>query len=145
MVQILARKLGKEEKASTMTFYVLLQVIIVSFISGIFLGSGEFSSNSNPSSYFLLRAWETPSLIEFAVISGIGILYALASYFISQAYRISNVGRIAPFEYTAVPFSIIWSIMIFKDVPDVFAWIGFILITSSGVYILYNESSSKSI
>ena len=142
VVQILARKLGKKEKASTMTFYVLLHIIIVSGISGIFLGNGRFYEMSNPSTHFLFRAWQLPTFFDYFLLIGIGVIYALASYFISQAYRISHPSTIAPFEYAAVPFSIIWSILIFKDIPDIFAWIGFFLITSSGVFVVYTKSDN---
>ena len=144
VVQILARKLGKEEKASTMTFYLLIHIIIVSGLSGIFLGNLGLDEMSNKSVNFLFRAWKFPDLFDYYLLIGIGIIYAFASYFITQAYRISRASNIAPFEYAAVPFSIIWSILIFKDIPDIFAWIGFLMITSSGVFIVYNESSSKS-
>ena len=39
---------------------------------------------------------------------------------------------------------IIWIILIFRDIPDIFAWLGFLMITSSGVFIVYNESFFKS-
>jgi len=143
VVQILARELGEKEKASTMTFYVLLHLVFVSGLSGIFLENRLFYESTNPSINFLLRSWQPISFFDNFLIIGIGIIYSLAAYFISQAYRISKVGTIAPFEYAAVPLSVVWSIIIFNDIPDIFSWIGFILICSSGIFVLYSETNSR--
>ena len=140
VVQILARELGEKEKASTMTFYVLLHLVFVSSLSGIILGNVVFYESTNPSINFILRSWQTISFFDNFLLIGIGIIYSLAAYLISQAYRITKVGTIAPFEYFAVPLSVVWSVLIFNDIPDIFSWIGFILICSSGIFVLYNES-----
>ena len=71
---------------------------------------------------------------------GIGIFSGLGSYFISQAYRFSKAGIIAPFEYVALPLSIFWSITIFGDWPDIVSWIGIVLIAGSGLYVVYSET-----
>ena len=143
VVQILARKLGEKEKASTMTFYVLLHLVFVSSLSGFFLVNRISYESTNPSINFLLRSWQTISFFDNFLLIGIGIIYSLAAYFISQAYRISKVLTIAPFEYAAVPLSLVWSVVIFNDIPDIFSWIGFILICSSGIFVLYCESDSR--
>ena len=47
---------------------------------------------------------------------------------------------IAPFEYVALPLSILWSITIFGDWPDIVSWLGIILIAGSGLYVVYSET-----
>ena len=74
------------------------------------------------------------------IIIGIGLTSGIAAYFISQAYRISKAGIIAPFEYVALPLSIFWSITIFGDWPDIVSWLGMVLIAGAGLYVVYNES-----
>ena len=41
---------------------------------------------------------------------------------------------IAPFEYTAIPFAVIWAIVIWDDWPDGLSWLGMGLILC-GVFI----------
>ena len=86
---------------------------------------------SNPSVNFLFRAWKFPDLFEYYLLIGIGIIYAFASYFITQAYRISRASNIAPFEYAALPLSILWSVIVFNEFPDFVSWIGILLIVFS--------------
>ena len=74
------------------------------------------------------------------IMFGIGIFSGLGAYFISQAYRITKAGIIAPFEYVALPLSIFWGITIFGDWPDIVSWLGIVLIAGAGLYVVYNES-----
>ena len=71
---------------------------------------------------------------------GIGLSGGLGAYFISHAYRISTAGIIAPFEYVAIPFSLFWSITIFRDWPDKVSWLGIVLIAGAGLYVVYSET-----
>ena len=74
------------------------------------------------------------------IIIGIGLINGLATYFISQAYRISKAGTVAPFEYVALPCSIFWSITVFGDWPDIVSWLGIVLIAGAGLFIAYSET-----
>jgi len=115
LVQIMTRKIGETENASTMAFYIQLNLVVVSSLMGLIFGDGHLADSSEPTLYYLFRPWTFPSLRDSMIIIGIGLTSGLAAYFISQAYRISKAGIIAPFEYVALPLSIFWSITIFGD------------------------------
>ena len=57
----------------------------------------------------------------------------------SYAYRNVEASLIAPFEYVAIPVSVVWGILIWGDYPSPTAWIGMCLIISSGIYVVYRE------
>ena len=148
LVQILTRKMGESEKASTMVFYVQLNLIFFSGLSGFFFGDGNLADESQPTLFFIFRTWTLPSLEDMIILLGIGVFSGFGTYFVSQAYRISKVGTIAPFEYIAIPLSIFWSINVFGYRPDFMSWMGILLITLSGLYVVYNkvgESNKKDI
>ena len=46
---------------------------------------------------------------------------------------------IAPFEYTAIPFAVIWGIAIWGDWPDIWSWFGMGLILLGGLYTIWRE------
>ncbi len=139
-VQILTRKMGEAEKASKMVFYIQLNLLFFSFMSGLLFGDGSLADPSKPTLYFLLRAWVVPSIKDLIIMIFVGILSGLGAYFVSQSYRISKAGFIAPFEYFALPLSIFWSVIVFKEYPDIVSWIGILLIVSSGFYVAYNRN-----
>ena len=58
----------------------------------------------------------------------------------SNAYRISRVVLISPFEYVAISFSIFWSITIFGDWPDLLSWLGIVIIAGAGLFVVYSET-----
>ena len=60
-LQMMTRKLGVAEKASTMAFYMQLMFLSASCAMWLIAGDGRFSGGDNPSVEFLLRAWVWPS------------------------------------------------------------------------------------
>ena len=140
LVQIATRIMGEAEKASTMVFYIQLNHLFFSGLIGLIFGDGNLADKSQPINYYLLRAWKIPNWEDLIIMIGIGLLGGLGAYFISNAYRISKAGIIAPFEYVAIPFAIFWSITIFGDLPDIGSWLGIVLIAGAGLYVVYSET-----
>ena len=50
---------------------------------------------------------------------------------------------IAPFEYTAIPFAVIWAIVIWDDWPDGLSWLGMGLILLGGLYTIWRERARE--
>ena len=140
LVQIATRIMGEAEKASTMVFYIQLNHLFFSGLIGLIFGDGSLADKSQPINYYLLRAWKIPNWEDLIIMIGIGLLGGLGAYFISNAYRISKAGIVAPFEYVAIPFAIFWSITIFGDWPDIGSWLGIVLIAGAGLYVVYSET-----
>ena len=140
LLQIMTRKLGMQERASTMAFYIQLTFVMVSSTIGIVAGDGKFSGSDSPQLEFLFRAWVLPSMGDALIMGGVGFSSAIGGYLISQAYRQSEAALVAPFEYVALPMAVFWSVMIFSDWPDAYAWVGIALIFGAGVYTFYREA-----
>ena len=143
MVQIITCKLGEKEKASTMAFFVQLNLIVFSAVFGLFFGDGTIANPSQPIINFLFRVWILPSWIDGLIMCGLGLLNGIGIYFISQAYRNSRAIVIAPFEFVAIPLAIFWSIIIFGDWPDIVSWLGILLIAGAGLFIIFHENSKN--
>ncbi len=140
LLQIMTRKLGFTDKASSMAFYIQLTFLVFSSLIGLIFGDGRFSGSGNANLEFLTRAWIWPNPDDALIICGIGVLAAAGGYLISQGYRIcpANIG--APFEYAALPMGIFWSILLWGDWPDSWSWLGIALIGSAGLYVFYRET-----
>ena len=140
MLQILTRKLGISEKASTMGFYIQITFIVVSGGIGLAAGDGRFAGSGGPQIEFLLRAWAWPSAEDAWIMLGIGILSGIGGYLVSQAYRISEAALVAPFEYVAMPMAVFWSVLVWGEWPDAVSWLGIALIGGAGLYVFYRET-----
>ena len=141
-MQMLTRKLGVTERASALAFYIQLLFVIVATVFGIIAGDGKFVSGAhagNPTMEFLFRAWRLPDLKAVAIIAMLGLASGFGGYLISQAYRTTAATILAPFEYVALPLSIVWSVLFWGDWPDTMAWSGIFLILASGLYVFWRE------
>lgn len=139
-LQIMTRKLGATENASTMTFYINLSFILFSGTIGLVFGDGRFSGWDNPSLEFLTRSWLWPSGQDWVLLAAIGVLIAFAAFLISQAYRSCEAGLLAPFEYVALPQAVLFSFLFWGDKPGIVAWLGIVLIAGAGLYVFIRET-----
>lgn len=139
-LHILTRKIGVTEKAVTMTFYILIVFIVSSGLIGLFVGDGRYAGQTNPSLEFLFRPWVWPDAKDWPVLIMLGVAATTGGYLISQAYRLCEAGLAAPFEYVALPLSILWGYTIFSELPDPMTWAGVGLILSGGLYMFWREA-----
>lgn len=140
LLHIMTRRLGIAESASTMAFYIQVTFVIVSSAIGLALGDGAYAGTGHPSAEFLLRAWVWPPIGDLLIMAGLGASSATGGYLISQAYRISEAGLIAPFEYVALIMAVFWGYIIWDEWPDPLVWVGIALILASGVYMAMREA-----
>jgi drug/metabolite transporter (DMT)-like permease len=88
---------------------------------------------------FFFRAWHWPDPADFHLFAIIGVGIAGAGYLISQAYRLAEAAYVAPFEYLALPLSILWGVLIFDDALDPITLTGAALIIASGLFTVWRE------
>ena len=72
-----------------------------------------------------------------------GILFAIGGMMVTQAYRTTEAGLIAPFEYVGMPLAILWGLLVFGTFPDAVSWVGIALICGSGLYVIWRETVRK--
>lgn len=139
-MQIMTRRLGITERASTMAFYIQLTFVVSSSLIGLGLGDGRYSGTGDASLDFLTREWISPETGDVIIMVLVGFMSATGGYFISQAYRMSEATFVAPFEYFAMPFTVLWSFLVFAELPDAVSWLGIVLIIGAGLFILWRET-----
>ena len=132
---ILTRRLGQTESGVSLAFYPTVTYILFSTIVGIALSHSDAAQQAHPSVAFLLRGWQLPAQADLFLLILVGLIAALGFYFLSQAYRLAPPSVIAPFEYTAVPLSVVLGYIFWKDILGPQSIIGIVLIVGSGLYI----------
>ncbi len=139
---LLARHMGGTESAMTLSFYVQLGFIFVSLAMGLSVGDGRFSSEEGVLA-FLFRPWIWPPPADWPIFLATGLSVGIGGMMVTQAYRTSEAGLIAPFEYVGMPMAILWGLLVFGTFPDAVAWIGIALICGSGLYVIWRETVRK--
>lgn len=140
LLQIVTRRLGATDRASSMALYVHAAFVIVSAAVGLAIGDGRFAGSGHPSLDFLLRAWSWPVGRETALLAACGVLISIGAYLLFQAYRVARPAVLAPFEYVALPLALFWGVLLWGDWPDAVAMSGMALIVGSGLYVFHRET-----
>lgn len=136
---LLARKLGATESALTMTFYSQVAFVVLSGLTGLLFGQGWLDVIDHPSFQYLFRAWSVPTIEQTALILALGLIGTIGFLCISQAYRLGQASRIAPFEYSSLPFAVFWGWLLWHDIPELPIVIGSLIIVGSGLFALKEE------
>ncbi|SHE98645.1 EamA domain-containing membrane protein RarD [Litoreibacter ascidiaceicola] len=138
-LHIMTRYLRNTETTVSMVFYIQLMFILATCALGLLMGNGKFATTDNASLEFLFRPWVWPEPSDLPYILILGLFASVGGYFISLAYRMGEAALVAPFEYLALPLSIILGMLIFDEWPDAVAWAGIALILTSGLYTVWRE------
>ena len=137
---VLTRKLGQGSRASVLSLHLHLAFIIVSLGMIVAVGDGRYlTPETGDSLTFLLRAWIWPAQDDLVMILLIGLASGGIGYFMTQAYRLSPVSVVAPFEYILLIFALFWGWMIFGDWPPLSVFVGAVIVIGSGIFVVLRE------
>jgi drug/metabolite transporter (DMT)-like permease len=65
----------------------------------------------------------------------LGVCFAGAQYFMAKAYVLAPANLLAPFTYAQILAAVVFGIVVFQDVPDVWSMAGVVLIIAAGLYV----------
>jgi len=73
------------------------------------------------------------------LIAGIGLAGAFGQYAITEAFRMGEASAIAPLEYTALVWGVLFDLTFWGVLPDAITWLGAAIIVASGLYLIRRE------
>jgi drug/metabolite transporter (DMT)-like permease len=110
------RKLSEYDRPQTIVFYFCL----ISSLSMVPI--------------ILVNGYQVPNTHQLIGLISIGISASIAQLFMTSGYRYAPASQLAIYGYANIIFSIIFGILIWNEVPDVYSIIGAITIIIAGVY-----------
>lgn len=78
--------------------------------------------------------------VDWGMMALVGIVGGAGAICLTLGLRMAQMAVIAPFEYTAMLWGVLFGYWGWGDVPDAWTWAGFAIVASSGLYILYRET-----
>jgi drug/metabolite transporter (DMT)-like permease len=60
-----------------------------------------------------------------------------------RALSVAEAGLLAPFNYTALVFAMIWGLVLFGEMPDGWTLLGALVIASAGIYVWHRETRAR--
>jgi len=106
----------------------LIMIVLISILSIM-----EFITPSIPSEFD--STW--------LLIIGAGGLAAITFVLIAEAFRLSEAGALAPFQYLEIIGATAAGYLVFGDFPDAITWLGISFILASGLYVFHREKKAN--
>lgn len=94
-------------------------------------------------SFLAWPVWIAPAPWQWGLFLVLGAGAALGQYLLIASLTVAEAGAVAPFGYAGVIFSTAWGFMIFGEVPDLWTWVGALVIVGAGVYVWHRESQAS--
>ena len=91
------------------------------------------------SSLFVPIVWINLSQSQWLWLALMGIFACLGHLLLIYSLRYADASKLAPFGYFEIITNIILGYYFFKDFPDIWTFVGLLIIISSGVYIFRRE------
>ncbi len=99
----------------------------------------DFGPFEHPSLVFLSRSFAIPTFHDAIFLLGHGVLAALAMLLFVNAYKYAETNFVAPFEYSAMIWAVMFGLVLFGDFPDVPTWIGAGIVVTAGILMIYRD------
>ena len=123
-VLIFVKKLSATDSSLTIIFYHLLYMTPAFFILSLFY-------------------WQSISLDQLIIFSLMGTSGLLSHWCLAQAFKMSDTTFVMPLQFTKLIWASLIGLFIFAEQPDIWTWVGGIIIFISVVYITYREAFRK--
>jgi drug/metabolite transporter (DMT)-like permease len=77
------------------------------------------------------------------LIVGLGITGSLGQYFITEAFRLAAPPVVAPLEYTALAWGMLFDWLLWATAPGLRMLTGAFIIVASGIYVINRERAAS--
>jgi drug/metabolite transporter (DMT)-like permease len=88
----------------------------------------------------MLFLFVLPTMADLMLMMLGGVLCALGSMVLVQAYRLAPVAVVAPFQYTQMPYAVVAGMVLFGDQAQPTIIAGAAIVAASGVFMLLAET-----
>jgi len=123
-VLIFVKKLSATDSSLTIIFYHLLYMTPAFFILTLFY-------------------WENINLNQLIIFVLMGTSGLLSHWCLAQAFKLSDTTFVMPLQFTKLIWASLIGLFIFAEQPDIWTWVGGVVIFISVVYITYREAFKK--
>lgn len=120
LLMVANRYLGRTETTTAMVVYAfILEAVVMGVLTPFY--------------------WVPMPLNDFLIMAALGLISTLGVFAFVRAYVIAPVSTIAPFDYTALIWAVLFGYVFWNEVPELEVWMGAGLILLCGLYVLHRE------
>jgi drug/metabolite transporter (DMT)-like permease len=117
LLQLITRQLGASgEKATTTLAWTLL-------VGGIAVTP------------VAIATWVPVTPTAWLLMIALGTVFGIAQLLMARAFTHASANVLAPFNYVQIISAVIFGVLVFGDVPDVWTFVGIFMIIGAGIYV----------
>ncbi len=90
-----------------------------------------------------LWVWVTLTPEMWGWLVAIGVLGTIAQIALSQALKETEPTAVLPFDFLKLVWAALLGVWVFGELPDIYTWIGAIVVFASGFFIAYREYQER--
>jgi drug/metabolite transporter (DMT)-like permease len=136
---ILTRPLSTSVQAAPLAFWQNAMYLAVALVLSAVFATGSLHTTGHISLEYLTRGWLWPTTFDFVLIAGLGVSTGVLIVLYTAAYRLADSSFIAPFEYWAMFWAVLFSFAIWHQWPEFATLAGIALIVGSGLFLAARE------
>lgn len=134
--QLMARRLSAQVRPIVIVFWQNLIYLGVALVLALATRLVPAGAVTHPSLVFLVRPWHLGPAFDMALMTGLGIVSAVAMILFTEAYKQGEASFVAPFEYTAMLWAVIFGLILWGQLPGIATAIGGALVIGAGLFML---------
>ena len=125
MRQIVSRSIGKRDPTLTTLAYTALTSFVLLVPP-------------------MILVWRTPqNATDLGLMIGVTLFSGLGEFLIIKALEIAHAVVVAPMQYTQILYATGLGFLVFGYFPDLWTWLGIVIVVASGLYVIYREHLRK--
>ena len=137
--QMMGRSLSQKVDTLVIANWQNVIYLCVAVILGLCVFGFNLSNDSSKVLAFLTRPPAWPNFIDATAMTAMGIFSTFAMMAYVNAYRLAPANFVAPFEYSAMVWAVLYGVVLFHDFPDRWTWIGAAIVVGAGLFMLWRD------
>jgi drug/metabolite transporter (DMT)-like permease len=124
VVTLIVKNLSRTEPSDAIVTYMVLLLTPMSLV-------------------LALLVWQWPSLALWPAIVAMGACGSFGHMCYIRAFALSDASAVMPYDYTRLMFAAVIGYFAFAEVPDLWTWVGALIIAGSAIYIAHREALAR--
>jgi drug/metabolite transporter (DMT)-like permease len=137
--QMMGRDIARYVPPTVMAVHQNIAYLAVATLLVVVSYSFDFSGVTHKSLSFLLRHWSMPPWHDLLLMCALGVCASLAMVMFGTAYKLAESSFVAPFEYSAMIWAVLYGFLLFGDIPGLNTISGGLVVVAAGLFMLWMD------
>ena len=133
---LMARKWGGSVSGAVIAFFQHAVFLLGAGAAALVFQALDFAQTTHPSLVFLVRPWVALVPWDAGLMAVCGVVSAVGTVLLTNAYRVARAATVTPFEYTGMLWAPLWGFLFFSEVPRATTVAGAAVIVVAGLLAL---------